>query len=163
MKSKAAIGNHPIHPMVVPVPIGAFVLALIGDVAQTRTADVFWYRFSFVCIGIGIVSALLAAVFGIVEYFGVKMSAKGGRIATWHGVLNVTAVVLYLVSFLVRRHDAALHNERWPLAMGTALVAFVILGVSGWLGGKLSFEHKVGVVESLDPEATEIGRREVPG
>ncbi len=27
MKSKAAIGNHPIHPMIVPIPIGAFFFA----------------------------------------------------------------------------------------------------------------------------------------
>lgn len=31
MRSKAAIGNHPIHPMIVPIPIGAFTLALLGD------------------------------------------------------------------------------------------------------------------------------------
>ena len=91
------------------------------------------------------------------------MSAKGGKIAIWHGVLNVTAVVLYVVSFLLRRYDAALQHERWPLAMAIALAALVILGVSGWLGGKLSFGHKVGVVEKLDPEATEIGMRKVSG
>ena len=35
MKSKAAIGNHPIHPMPVPIPIGPFALALLGDVLHT--------------------------------------------------------------------------------------------------------------------------------
>jgi uncharacterized membrane protein len=42
-------------------------------------------------------------------------------------------------------------------------VTFIALGISGWLGGRIAFEHKVGVVENADPEATEIGRRERSG
>jgi uncharacterized membrane protein len=160
MKSKAAIGNHPIHPMLVPLPIGAFFLALVGDIAYSSTANAFWYRFSCVCIGVGIVTALVAAVFGALEYFSVKMSASGGRLATRHAVLNVTAVGVYAVSFFLRRHDAAFQTDRWPVAFGLAVLGFLLLGVSGWLGGKLSYEHKVGVVENFDPEATEIGKRE---
>jgi hypothetical protein len=35
-----------------------------------------------------------------------------------------------------------------------------MLGVSGWIGGKMTFEHRIGVVEWVDPEAREIGMRE---
>jgi hypothetical protein len=46
MKSKAAIGSHPIHPLLVPIPIGAFFLALVGDVMRMATPeDRFWYDF----------------------------------------------------------------------------------------------------------------------
>jgi len=38
-------------------------------------------------------------------------------------------------------------------------VALVVLGSSGWIGGKITFEHKIGVVENADLEATEIGKR----
>lgn len=37
-----------------------------------------------------------------------------------------------------------------------------MLGVSGWIGGKMSYEPKIGVVEWVDPEAREIGMREAP-
>jgi len=37
MKSKAAIGNHPIHPMLAPIPIGAFFIALLGDAMYTAS------------------------------------------------------------------------------------------------------------------------------
>jgi uncharacterized membrane protein len=47
--------------------------------------------------------------------------------------------------------------------MGLAILAFLLLGVSGWLGGNLSYLHKVGVVEDEDPEAREIGLREARG
>lgn len=160
MKSKAAIGTHPIHPMLVPLPIGAFFLALVGDIVHLSGRDPFWYRFAFICIGVGVVTALLAAIFGAIEYFGVRMSAAGARIATWHAILNVTVVLLYAISWWLRRNDAALGNDRFTAAFGLAVVGFVLLGVSGWLGGNLSYHHKVGVVEKKDPEATEIGMRE---
>jgi len=160
MKSKAAIGHHPIHPALVPIPIGAFALTLIGDIAHAATRDPFWYRFSFYCMGIGIVTALLAAVFGFIDYFGVKMSGRGYRIATIHMTLNLTGVALYAINFLLRRGDAALDTSRWPLVFGLEVVTFMALGASGWLGGKLAFEHKVGVAERTDPEATAIGMEE---
>lgn len=91
------------------------------------------------------------------------MSAPGRRLAAWHARLNVAVILLYAVSFWMRRDGGALGTDRWPLAMWSSLLAFVLLGVSGWLGGNLSYQHKVGVVESKDPEALEIGMREAKG
>lgn len=162
MRSKAAIGNHPIHPMLVPIPIGAFFLAFLGDVLHMATPeDRFWYDLSYTCIGIGIAFALLAAVVGAIDYIGVTMSARAFRIATRHLVLNVSVVILYLISFLMRRNDAALGQGRWIEAFGAGLVAFALLAVSGWLGGKLTFEHRVGVDEGIpSPPAREHRTRE---
>jgi uncharacterized membrane protein len=160
MKSKAAIGNHPIHPALVCLPIGSFFLAFVGDIAHAATGLDFWYQLAYVCIGIGVLVALAAAVFGFIDYFGVRMSRPAGRLATIHMVLNLGLVAIYAVTFFLRRHGGALHTPRWPLAFVLELVAFGTLGVSGWIGGNLSYEHKVGVIEWTDPEANEIGQRE---
>lgn len=150
MRSRAAVGNHPIHPTLVPIPIGAFFLAAVGDVAVSLGADPsFWYRLSQVCIGVGLLFAAAAAAAGAIDYFSVKMSGKAFRTATWHALLNLGVVILYAVSFFLRRHDAALSGSRWALAAGLAFAAFVMLAASGWLGGQLAFEHRVGVVERL--------------
>jgi uncharacterized membrane protein len=162
MKSSAALGTHPLHPAVVPLPIGAFFLALVADVIHAMTKNPLFYDFAEFAIGIGIVTALLAAVLGLIEYFGVNMSAAGRRLATIHMFVNVFAVVLYAISWMLRRNHAALGTARWPLALGLAVVPFLLLGFSGWLGGKMSYEHKIGVVEWIDPEAREIGMREAP-
>src|SRR5205823_3082299 len=95
-------------------------------------------------------------------YLGVNMSAAGKKIATIHMVLNVSIVSLYTVNWLLRRDGGALDTGRWPLAFGLELVTFLALLLSGWLGGKLSYEHKVGVVEWTDSEANAIGQREAP-
>jgi uncharacterized membrane protein len=161
MRSRAALGRHPIHPALVTVPIGAFALVAIGDVAMLVTEPgPFWFRFSRAALVVGLASAALAAVFGLIDYFGVKMSAAAGRIATTHFVLNVLALAAYGASLALRWGDDPATGGPPAAAIALAFAAFATLGVSGWLGGKLAFEHKVGVVENADPEATEIGRRE---
>lgn len=162
MKSRAALGNHPLHPAVVSLPIGAFFLAFVADVAHALTKSPAFYGASHFAIGVGIVTALLAAVLGLIDYFGVTMSAAGRRLATIHMLINLAAVALYAVSWVLRRNDAALGTPRWPIAFGLAVLPFLMLGVSGWIGGKMTFEHRIGVVEWVDPEAREIGMREAP-
>lgn len=157
MKSKAALGNHPIHPVLVTIPIGAFVLALIGDVATSTAHTQFWYSFALWCIGIGILGALLAATFGFVDYFFVPMTPRVKTLATSHMVLNLTAVVLYIISFFLRLNDAAFQNGRWALVMAVEIIALVILATSGWIGGEMAYVHRVGVVEN--PKITETSTR----
>ena len=155
MRSKAVIGNHPIHPALVTIPIGAFFVALVGDVVHViAPEDPFWYDLAFATIGIGLIAAVVAAVFGAIDYLGVKMSAAAFRLATLHAILNVSALSLYAASFLLRRNRTAETGSRWPLAMGLEIAGFLVLGVSGWIGGKLAFEHRVGVLEE-SPEADE--------
>ena len=162
MKSRAALGNHPLHPGIVPLPIGSFFVALAADVAHVLTKRPLFYDVAQFAIGLGIVTALLAAVLGLIDYFGVRMSAAGRRLATIHMLINVTAVVLYGISWMLRRNHGALDTPRWPLALGLAVLPFLLLLVSGWIGGKMSYEHKIGVVEWVDPEAREIGMSEAP-
>ena len=162
MRSRAALGTHPLHPAVVSLPIGAFFMAFVADVVFALTKNATFYAIAQFAIGLGIATALLAAVLGLIDYFGVTMSAAGRRLATIHMLINLAAVALYAISWLVRRNDGALGTPRWPIAFGLEVVPFLMLGASGWIGGKMTFEHKIGVVEWIDPEAREIGMREAP-
>jgi len=163
MRSRAAIGKHPLHPALVALPIGAFTLTVFGDLSHQFTRQIFWYDFSRWCLLAGVLTALLAAATGLIDYFGVRMSPAGRGLATIHMVLNLTSVALFALSLVLRWDHGALDNSRWPLVFGLALVAFAGLGAAGWIGGKLVFEHKVGVVENHDAQATEIGRQEAAG
>ena len=164
MKSKAAIGNHPIHPMLVPVPIGAFVLSLIGDLLHTaRPEDPYWYVFSYSCMGLGILFGIFAAIAGAVDYLTVRMSAAGFRTATRHAIVNLAMMAAYCVSFALRRNDAALAPERWPAALAVSLAGFGLLCISGWLGGKLAYEHRVGVIDPPEAAAPRHPRQETRG
>ena len=170
MKSKAAIGNHPIHPMLVPIPIGAFFIAFVGDLLHAATPnDPFWYDLSFTCLGIGLIFGVFAAVFGAIDYLAVPMSSRAFRLATWHAVLNALAFVSFAATFIVRRRGGASQGPAWSWAFGLLLVGFALLAGAGWLGGKVAFEHRVGVVEEppAPPARTAVsavpGPREVAG
>ncbi len=150
MKSKAAIGNHPIHPLLVPLPIGAFFLVLVGDIAHATTRDPFWYRFSSVAIGLGVTFALLAAAAGAVDYLQVAMGRRAQGLATWHAVAAVLAVGLYGASAVLRQNGAGVLTGRWWTAAGLSTSGFLLLAGAGWLGGKLAHEERVGVVEPAE-------------
>jgi len=119
----------------------------------------YWSRFAFDCLAVGVISALIAATFGLIDYLSVNMSSAGRRLATYHMIINVSAVVLYAIGGWLRWSYAPVTNL-WVLKFILDIVPFAILGFSGWLGGKMSYQHKIGVVENYDLEATEIGQRE---
>ena len=89
--STAAIAGHPIHPMLVPLPIGFLVGVLLSDLAFWRTGDAFWARASLWLVAAGVVTALLAAVFGLID-FGTIKRARAHTAGWVHLLGNLTAV-----------------------------------------------------------------------
>jgi uncharacterized membrane protein len=144
MQGKATIGGHPIHPMLVPLPIGFFVGALICDIILAFTHNPFWPQVSVVLLGFGIVGALLAALFGFVDYGTAPMSAEAKATATRHMALNLLAVVIFAVAFWLRLGDNVS-----TIGIILTVVGVVVLGISGYLGGHLAYHFGVGVEQSV--------------
>jgi uncharacterized membrane protein len=163
MKSKAAIGTHPIHPALITIPIGAWFATFVGDIAYASTGDAFWYQFSYYTMLIGIVGALAAAIPGFIDFFTVRMSEAGYAKAKLHMIINLTVVVAYAINLWLRSDKAAMTTVdagRWQVAFWLQILSFAALGFSGYLGGSMAYEHKVGVAEHVDPEADRIGEEE---
>lgn len=143
MQGKATIAGHPIHPMLIPFPIAFFVGALISDIISHWGDPVFWPRMSVVLIGLGILGALVAALFGFIDFATAPLSEGAKKTATTHMALNLVVVAIFAVAFYVRLGDAT-------SVAGYALTVLgvVILAVAGYLGGKLVFEGGVGMKDS---------------
>ena len=157
MRSRASFKGHPIHPALVAIPIGAFTVTLVADVIMWTTGNLGWGDAARYALVVGVVGALLAAVFGLIDYFKVTMSEAGFRVARLHMILNLTAVGLFAVSLWLRCRDV----DGWSIAgFATSTLAYLIVSASGYLGGELVFKHKVGVVETADREATELGQKD---
>ena len=146
MQGKATIFGHPIHPMLIPFPIGFFVGALVSDIIFAFTHGPVWPTLSVILIGFGVISALLAAVFGFVDYFTARMSEGAKKVATTHMLLNLLAVVLFAIAFFVR-------YDKPPSVAGYVLtvIGVLILAVTGSLGGHLSYHYGVGVDDAAVP------------
>src|SRR5215217_7349234 len=105
-RSTASIAGHPIHPMLVPFPIAFLVAALLTDIAYVNWQWATWAYASTWLIAAGIVSALLAAVAGFTDFFG-ERRIRRLRVAWYHMIGNLTAVVLSVVNLLVHNRDGA--------------------------------------------------------
>jgi uncharacterized membrane protein len=143
MTTPASIRNHPIHPMLVAVPIGLWLFAVVADLVHLLGGGPTWKDVARYTIGGGIVGALLAAVPGLVDLTTIS-DRKVRRVALIHLTVNLVAVAAFAVSFWLRLGD--------PLGGIPALVSLaglILLGVGGWLGGELVFVHGMGV-EAVD-------------
>jgi uncharacterized membrane protein len=140
-QTPARVGKHPVHPMLVVLPLGLWIAALAFDIAYAVTGNPLWRTVAFWNIGAGIVGALLAAVPGFVDYLDLEGRAR--RLATYHMVLNLAAVALFAVNWYVRTRVAS--DSLWPLAL--SIIGVVGIMISGWLGGELVYAERVGVEE----------------
>jgi uncharacterized membrane protein len=140
--------GHPVHPILVTIPIGAWVCSIGFDIASrfADEADVF-AKGSYWLIGAGIVGALVAALAGFLDLFAIPTGTKAFRIGLVHMTINLVVVVLFAMSFLVRRSDIDTPGEVSVGLIVLSAVALGLLGASGWLGGALSFRYGVRVAD----------------
>lgn len=138
---KALHGNqwlgHPLHPVVVTVPIGAWTTSAWLDARSVATGDPQDEHAADVALRVGIVGALLAAATGIAQYVDTRGTVR--RQTTLHSALNAVGLALYVGSWAARTM-----GDR-PLGRTLSAAALPVVGVSGYLGGDISYRHGVGV------------------
>jgi len=141
MRTPANIAGHPIHPMLVSIPIGLWVFSLVADFICMRSpAPELWSAIAYWTLIGGIVGALAAAVPGLIDLLSLKDAAIK-KTALTHMGINLTVVALYVVNAVLRYRDP----QSLGLPFALSLVAILMLLVSGWLGGKMVYLAGVGV------------------
>ncbi len=142
MSTPASIAKHPIHPMLVPIPIGCWILSLGCDLAFVLGAGAtHWATVSFWAMLAGLLGAVVAAAPGVIDMLSLAGTPK--KIALTHMALNILVVLLYAMNFGMRVNGGAIVGL--PLAFSIAAIA--LLAVSGWLGGHMVYVHRVAVDE----------------
>jgi uncharacterized membrane protein len=138
-RSTARIGDHPIHPMLIPFPIVCFILTFVLDILYTRGNTGVAGLTNWLLV-IGLVMAALAAVAGLTDFLGDKRIQ--GADAIKHMLANVTAVVLEVVNLVLRWKNPDFIGSTGVYISGRVVL---ILLYSGWKGGDLVFRHGIGV------------------
>jgi nitrite reductase/ring-hydroxylating ferredoxin subunit/uncharacterized membrane protein len=134
--------GHPLHPALIELPVGAWTLAAILDaleVAGLRRED----RFADTAIKIGLVGAVGAAVAGATDWSETDGRAK--RIGLAHGVMNLAATGLYVLSLPLRRRSRS-------KGIALSMTAFGLAMSSAYLGGHLTYGEQIGVDHTATAE-----------
>jgi uncharacterized membrane protein len=144
--------GHPFHPLLVPLPIGAFVSSLIFDIlTRTRVGGLpYLVDGAFWLLGVGLIGALAAAVPGVADLRTIRRGAPAFAAARAHLSLNAAAAVLFAIGYAWRAGDhVALDQTRWgQLALSAVGVVFLLAAT--WLGGKLTYCHGMRVSGHAD-------------
>ena len=145
--SVAAIKGHPLHPMLVPVVIGAFAAAVIADLMNYARPDPFWAQAANWLLLLTLISGIVAAIPGLIDLVFVRR-ARALPLAWAHGLGNLMFIALTAVNYFMRLPGAAeteLAADGGMRHLGVSLISLLLVGITGWLGGEMSYRHGIGV------------------
>jgi uncharacterized membrane protein len=162
MASKASFGGHPIHPMLIPFPLGLWTTSFAADVIFYFQRNSSLLMISKFLLAAGCLGALAAAVPGFIDWLNIKDSGVK-RIANWHARLNIIALIVFAISLYFRmRIGVHWVNYHLRIPFLLSFLGVILISISGWLGGSLSFEHGVGVAPQHDLPEQEAAKVRFP-
>ena len=129
--------GEPLHVVVTDLPIGAWTAAMLFDLLDLITDRHEFALAADTSIGIGLVGAGGAALTGVTDWSDVHPPAR--RLGFIHGLMNVGGTALFAISLLLRRKK---HRTGGRAA---SVLGFAVMSYAAHLGGKLVYEHRVGV------------------
>ncbi|MEU0331837.1 DUF2231 domain-containing protein [Streptomyces sp. NPDC006193] len=140
--------GHPFHPILVTVPIGAWVTSLVFDIASHAVRRPgFLAQSSQWLIAVGVIGALLAATIGFLDLFAIPAATPAFRTALVHMTLNLLVTAAYAANFLWRHADPTGGAGVGAGKLVLSAISVAVLGVSGFLGGKLAYRYGVRVAD----------------
>jgi len=142
--------GHYIHPMLIVFPLGLLATSVGFDVATLVSGNGYWSEIAYWLITVGIVSGLLAAVFGVIDFLRIPTGTRARRIGVYHGLGNVVVVGLFGLSWFLRRDDP---RSAEGLAYALSFAGAGLAAITGWLGGELVERLGVGVDQGANLNA----------
>ena len=157
MEARARLFGHPVHQMLIVLPLGLLSGVLIFDVLHLITGGEQWREVSYWLIPAGVVTGLLSAVFGFADWTKIPRNTRAKRVGAIHGIGNVVVVTLFTLSWLLRSDGM---REPVMVAYVASFGGGALSMLTGWLGGELVNRMGVGVDEGahLDAPSSLSGR-----
>lgn len=157
MESKAKALGHPIHQMLIPFPFGLLATAVIFDIVYLLWGNPTMVTVSYWMIVAGIIGALAAAPFGLIDWLAIPQGTRAKSVGLLHGLGNVVVLVLFVASWYLRYSSPSVPPPPpyvpSTLALVLSFLGFALAGVTGWLGGELVDRLSVGVDDGANLDA----------
>lgn len=142
MESRAKFLGHPIHQILIVFPLGLMSTTVVFDGIRLLTGQKKWSEASYKVLGAGLIGAMAAAPFGLIDWIAIPEGTRAKRIGALHGLGNLAVAGLFGASFLLRRGNPGKHAVA-PFVL--AAIGGALAGVTGWLGGELVDNLGIGV------------------
>ncbi len=143
-QSAIAVAGHPLHAMAVHFPIALVICTLGIDILYWWGGDPFWIRVSVWSSGLAFVAGVGAALIGTVELLAVP--GIRARAASWaHAIAGMVLVAVAGANWGLR---LAVPDAILPHGLSLSMIGAVMTGIAGWHGGKLIFDHGIGLMIS---------------
>jgi uncharacterized membrane protein len=143
MESRAKLLGHPIHPMLIVLPLGLFITAVIFDALYMWRGNPTFAVVAYWNIAAGIIGGLLAAIFGLIDWLSIPEGTRAKRIGMLHGGTMVLVVALFAFALWARSN--AVDPLLTTPVFAAEIVALLLGSIGGWLGGELVDRLGVGV------------------
>ena len=111
MESRIKVLGHPLHPMLIVLPLGLLSMAVIFDILQLLTRNNTLSIAAYWNIAAGVVTGLLAAAAGLRDWIAIPGGTRAKTIGALHGLGNLIVVVLFAAIQTThdeRRREAAI-------------------------------------------------------
>lgn len=142
---RLSLMGHPVHPIFQAIPAAVLPASTTFDVlAYLADDEEGLSKAGHYSLVFGLLGGVGAAVTGILDYYEIE-NRPVRRVALYHGLSNVALMASYFAS-LQRRKDYKADGK----ALLLSLLGASLIGLSGYLGGKLVYEHGVRVGEDHD-------------
>ena len=150
MESRAKLLGHPVHTTLIVFPLGLLGMAAIFDLVALAIGQGYWAEIALWMMIAGVITGLIAAPFGLVDWLAIPSGTRAKRIGALHGIGNVIVVLMFAASAWMRWD---VPQSPSVVAVMLSLLGFLLALVTGWLGGELVDRLGVGVDDDANVDA----------
>ena len=143
--------GHPSHPLFVHFPSALFPTGLLLDILAWFFQEPALVKAAFYDIAVGSAGGLLAALTGFVDYFGMIPGSRKHAVTTWHWLIQVSVLGIFLLSLVLRWPLLGVPQTPLPIVLLSAIGVLGLL-VGSYLGGELVY--RMGMRVSTGPRPT---------
>ena len=151
--------GHPLHPILVHVPMAMWPAALIFDLlSKWQIGGNAMVRLSFYAIAFGLIASLLAVPAGLVDWTGIKKEKPALKIGLYHLALNVVVTALFAINLGLRLQDFRDASIVATAPLTLSILGTAILIASAYLGGRMTYHYGISVARMSRDEWREIAQ-----
>lgn len=152
--------GHPLHPAVVHVPVGAWIISAILDGINRHTNDAGpGVHLSLYCVIAGLVTALIAVPTGVAEWASIKKEKPAWKLGLTHMALNLLAAITWAANLGLRWKALPTAEPVTLAVLVTSIIGALLVLISGYIGSLMVFDHGTSVARQSKKKWRRIAQR----